>query len=87
MIVDFFSGKEGYGPKAPKYDSFAQHAGKTALPFTVSAASQSGLEPAEKAKRAVLSGVGLPVYGTSAEEKKVAKEDRAEKKRLKKRKL
>jgi hypothetical protein len=87
MVADFFSGKEGYGASAPKYDSFAQHAAKTALPFTVSAASQQGLEPGERVKRAVWSGGGFPKYGTTPEQKKAARDDRTEKKRLKKRKL
>lgn len=87
MIMDFFSGKEGYGEKAPKYDSFGKHAAETALPFTASAARQKGITGAERVKRAGLSAIGLPVYGMSAEQKAQAKEERAaEKERRRRRK-
>jgi hypothetical protein len=85
MVINFFSGKEGYGPTAPVYESFPRHAAQTALPFTVSATTAQGLTPGEKAKRAVLSGIGLPVYGTTAAQKATGKAERREKKLLKKR--
>lgn len=87
MIMDFFSGKEGYGEKAPKYDSFGKHAAETALPFTASAARQKGITGVERLKRAGLSAIGLPVYGMSAEQKAQAKAERtAEKERKRRRK-
>jgi hypothetical protein len=77
MMVDLFSGKEGYGDKAPKYDNFAIHAVETALPFTASAARQPGLSTGERIKRSAWSSWGFPVHGTTAEQKAQVKIERA----------
>jgi len=77
MMIDLASGKSGYGDTAPKYDNFVGHAARTALPFTVNSATQPGITGIDRAKRAVLSSGGLPVYGTTPEQKSEIKIQRA----------
>ena len=77
MMIDLASGKAGYGDTAPKYDNFVGHAARTALPFTVNSATQPGITGIDRAKRAVLSSGGLPVYGTTPEQKSEIKIQRA----------
>ncbi len=77
MMIDLASGKSGYGDTAPKYDNFVGHAARTALPFTVNSATQPGITGVDRAKRAVLSSGGLPVYGTTQEQKAEIKIQRA----------
>jgi hypothetical protein len=85
MVLDFFSGKEGYGEKAPKYSSFPGHAARAALPFAAGSAAAPGLSGGERVKRAVVSSAGLPQYGYTPEQKTAAKQQRAEEKRAKRR--
>lgn len=77
MMIDLASGKSGYGDTAPKYDNFVGHAARTALPFTVNSATQPGITGIDRVKRAVLSSGGLPVYGTTPEQKSEIKIQRA----------
>ena len=77
MMIDLASGKSGYGDTAPKYDNFVGHAARTALPFTVNSATHPGITGIDRVKRAVLSSGGLPVYGTTPEQKSEIKIQRA----------
>ena len=77
MLIDLASGKSGYGDTAPKYDNYAGHVARTALPFTVNTATQPGITGVDRGKRAVLSSIGLPVYGTTPEQKMEVKIQRA----------
>lgn len=87
MVVDFFSGKEGYGDKAPAYSSFPRHMMETAEPFIASAGRQSELSIGERIKRGTMSFAGFPKYGYTDEQKQARRESRKierEKKRRRK---
>jgi hypothetical protein len=79
MVIDRFTGREGYGEKAPKYDSFGKHVAESALPFTLSSTRQRGISGEEKLKRAAWSEIGFIKSGMTDEEKTAWKtEDKAE---------
>lgn len=86
MLMDLGSGREGYGAKAPAYDSFVGHAAKSALPFVSGPLAQPNLSAGERVTRAMSSGLGAPRLGYNKEQKEAGKQDRREKKLLKKRK-
>ena len=75
------TGSEYASPSAPKLvdPSLTNRAiaiGKQALPFQISAAMSA--PEGEGAKRAVLGTIGLPLYGQTVEQRKIARKERSE---------